>query len=139
MAALKAAGGEHIKGGVGDVGRDFAKFFEDRLTKPEEFEAQAARMIPAMVASGGVFNPHEMMMFGQQAHSALAGFDTDFIADYAPSMVLAHGGAKAGTAASAYTNVIMGKANDKKQAKMWEDLGLLDMSKAITKNGAAVS
>ena len=55
MSVLKAAGGEHLHGGAGDVGRALAKTFEERQTRPEDFEAEAKAMIPAMVVSGVFF------------------------------------------------------------------------------------
>lgn len=138
MSVLKVAGGEHIKGDVGEVGRDFAKFFEERLTKPEDFDKEARQMIPAMVASGGTFNPHEMYMFGSQAKSALANYDMDFLSTIVPSLVTASTGEKAGTAANAFNSIIMGKVNDKKQAEAWLKAGLLDPHKVIMKAGHAV-
>ena len=138
MSILKSAGGEHIHGTAGDVGRDFAKFFEERLTKPEDFEREAKQMIPAMVASGGTFNPREMYMFAQQAKSALPNYDMHYLSRIAPSLIGAMGGERAGTAANAFNSVIMGKVNDKKQAEAWLKAGLLDPTKVITKAGHAV-
>ncbi len=138
MSVLKSAGGEHIHGSAGDVGRDFAKFFEERLTKPEEFESEAKQMIPAMVASGGTFNPREMYMFAQQAKSALPNYDMHFLSRVAPSLITAMGGERAGTAANAFNSIIMGKVNDKKQAEAWIKAGLLDPSKVIMSKGHAV-
>ena len=139
MSILKASGGEHIKGGVGEVGRALAKTFEERMTKPEEFEKEASAMIPAMVMSGGVFNPQSLYAFAQQAKSALPNYDMRFLSGIAPSIITAMGGDRAGTAANAFNSIIMGKANDKKQAEAWERFGLLDEKMVIKKAGHTTS
>ncbi|UDL95508.1 hypothetical protein LGH83_04605 [Lichenihabitans sp. PAMC28606] len=139
MSVLKASGGEHIKGTSGDVGRAFAKTFEERFTKPENFESEANAMIPAMVASGGVFNPEQLYAFAQQAKGSLPNYSMRFLSRIAPSLIGAQGGDRAGTAANAFTSIIMGKVNDKKQAEEWERYGLLDDKKVIKKAGNVVS
>lgn len=139
MSVLKAAGGEHIHGGAGDVGRALAKTFEERQTRPEDFEAEAKAMIPAMVVSGGTFNPEQLYSFAQQAKSALPSLSMRFLSRIAPSLIGAQGGDRAGTALNAFESVISGKANDKKQAQEWLGLGLLDPSKVIMKGGQATS
>ena len=139
MSVLKTAGGEHIQGDAGTVGRYFAKTFEERMTKPEDFEKEAAAMIPAMVASGGTFNPQELYGFAQQAKSALPNYDIRFLSKIVPSIVGAMGGDRAGTAANAFNSIIMGKANDKKQAEAWEKFGLLDENMVIKKAGHTTS
>ncbi len=139
MSVLKAAGGEHIHGSVGDVGRALAKTFEERQTRPEDFEKEASAMIPAMVASGGTFNPEQLYAFAQQAKSALPSLSMRFLSRIAPSLIGAQGGDRAGTALNAFENVVSGKANDKKQAQEWLSLGLLDPKQVIMKNGQATS
>ncbi len=139
MEVLKSAGGDKIQGDAGAVGRDFAKTFEERMTKPEEFQKEARMMIPAMVASGGVFNPEQLYGFAQQAKSALPNYDMRFLSKIVPSIVTAMGGQRAGTAANAFNVIIMGKVNDKKQAEAWERFGLLDDTKVLKKAGAVVS
>ena len=138
MSILKASGGEHIKGDVGEVGRALAKTFEERQTRPEDFEKEAGAMIPAMVASGGVFNPQSLYAFAQQAKSSLPNYDLRFLSKIAPSLITELGGERAGTAANAFTSVIMGKVNDKKQAEAFLNAGLLDPKMAIMKAGHAV-
>ena len=140
MSVLKTAGGDHIQGDAGTVGRYFAKTFEERMTKPEDFEKEAAAMIPAMVASGGTFNPQELYGFAQQAKSALPNYDIRFLSKIVPSIVGAMGGDRAGTAANAFNSIIMGKVNDKKQAEAWQRFGLLstDPKQVIMKAGHTV-
>ena len=139
MSVLKSAGGDKIQGDAGTVGRYFAKTFEERMTKPEEFQNEARQMIPAMVASGGVFNPQELYAFSQQAKSSLPNYNMRFLSKIVPSLVTAMGGDRAGTAANAFNSIIMGKVNDKKQAEAWEKFGLLDDKKVIKKAGNVVS
>ncbi len=139
MEVLKSAGGDKIQGDAGTVGRYFAKTFEERMTKPEEFQKEARMMIPAMVASGGVFNPEQLYGFAQQAKSALPNYDMRFLSKIVPSIVGAMGGQRAGTAANAFNSIIMGKVNDKKQAEAWEKFGLLDNTKVLKKAGNVVS
>ena len=91
-----------------------------------------------MIFSGGRFNPQEMLGFSQQAHSALPLYDEQFLTKIVPSLVTERGGQKAGTEASAFQNVIMGKARDAKQAQMWMDLGLLDPKQVTRNNSGAV-
>ncbi len=94
MEVLKSAGGDKIQGDAGAVGRDFAKTFEERMTKPEEFQNEARMMIPAMVASGGVFNPEQLYGFAQQAKSALPNYDMRFLSKIVPSHRDRHGRAE---------------------------------------------
>ncbi len=138
MSVLKSAGGDKIQGDAGTVGRYFAKTFEERQTRPEDFDKEARQMIPAMVASGGVFNPEQLYAFAQQAKSSLPNYDIRFLSKIAPSIITELGGERAGTAANAFTSIIMGKVNDKKQAEAFLHAGLLDPSKAVMKAGHAV-
>lgn len=136
---LKTAGGDNIHGDAAQLGQAFAKTFEERQTRPEDFEAEAKQMIPAMVATGGTFNPEQLYAFAQQAKSALPSLSMRFLSRIAPSLIGAQGGERAGTGLKAFEDVIAGKANDKKQAQQWLSLGLLDPSKVITKNGQATA
>ncbi|MGI3901225.1 MAG: hypothetical protein ACRYGP_13925 [Janthinobacterium lividum] len=139
MSVLKTAGGDNIHGDAASVGQAFAKTFEERQTKPEDFEKEAKAMIPAMVATGGTFNPEQLYMFAQQAKSALPSLSMRFLSKIAPSLIGAQGGERAGTGLNAFESVISGKANDKKQAQEWLSLGLLDPKGVIMKNGQATS
>ena len=135
---LKTAGGDNIHGDAAQLGQAFAKTFEQRQTKPEEFEAEAKQMIPAMVATGGTFNPEQLYAFAQQAKSALPSLSMRFLSRIAPSLIGAQGGERAGTGLKAFEDVIAGKVNDKKQAEEFLNLGLLDPKMAIMKAGHAV-
>ena len=139
ISVLKSAGGDHIRGDAAAVGQAFAKVFEERQTHPEDFQKEASAMIPAMVATGGLFNPEQLYAFAQQAKSALPNYDMRFLSKIAPSLITAQGGERAGTAANAFNSIIMGKVNDKKQTEAWEKFGLLDESKVLKKAGHAVS
>lgn len=139
MSVLKSAGGDHIKGDAAAVGQAFAKTFEERQTHAEDFQKEASAMIPAMVATGGLFNPEQLYAFAQQAKSALPNYDMRFLSKIAPSLITAQGGERAGTAANAFNSIVMGKVNDKKQTEAWEKFGLLDDSKVLKKAGHAVS
>ena len=134
MSVLKASGGDKV-GDVGSVGRAFAKTFEERQTRPEDFQKEARQMIPAMVVSGGTFNPQELYNFAQQAKSSLPSLSMRFLSKIAPSLIGAQGGDRAGTALNAFESVISGKAHDAKQAEAWEKLGLLDPKLTINKAG----
>ena len=135
---LKTAGGDNIHGSASQLGQAFAKTFEQRQTKPEEFEAEAKQMIPAMVATGGTFNPEQLYAFAQQAKSALPSLSMRFLSRIAPSLIGAQGGDRAGTGLKAFEDVIAGKVNDKKQAEEFLKLGLLDPKMAVMKAGHAV-
>ncbi len=135
---LKTAGGDNIHGDAAQLGQAFAKTFEERQTKPEDFEAEAKQMIPAMVATGGTFNPEQLYAFAQQAKSALPSLSMRFLSKIAPSLIGAQGGERAGTGLKAFEDVIAGKVNDKKQAEEFLHLGLLDPKMAIMKAGHAV-
>ncbi len=139
MSVLMTAGGDNIHGDAASVGQAFAKTFEERQTRPEDFEKEAKAMIPAMVATGGMFNPEQLYMFAQQAKSALPSLSMRFLSKIAPSLIGAQGGERAGTGLNAFESVISGKANDKKQAQEWLSLGLLDPKGVIMKNGQATS
>lgn len=140
-AALHAAAGDKIHDGPGELGNKLARFFEMRGTagNTEVFQREAGEMIRAMVFTRGNFNPAEMVNFAQQAKASLPLYNERFLSKIVPSLVTEFGGDRAGTAANAFRGVVMGKANDKKQAEEWVKLGLLDPKLAIMKGGHAVS
>lgn len=140
-AVLHASAGDKIQDDAGALGNKLARFFEMRGTagNTEVFQKEAAEMVRAMVFTRGNFNPHEMVNFAQQAKSSLPLYSERFMSKIVPSLVTEYGGERAGTGANAFRNVIMGKANDKKQAEEWVKLGLLDTNMAIMKGGHAVS
>lgn len=138
MSVLEAAGGEHIEGGSKGVGQNLAKYFEERMRPAEDFETETKALVPAMVASGGMFNPSNLYAFAQQAKSALPSYSLDFMRKYAPTLIGANGGDRAGTAAAAFDNVITGKARDKKQAAEWMRLGLIDPKEVVQGNGGPI-
>ncbi len=129
-SVLHASAGNKVEGGSAQIGKALAKYYEERMRPPEEFESEISAMIPAMVASGGQFNPQNLYMFAQGAKSALPGYSVEFMRDYAPSLI-ARNGERAGTSAFAFDSVISGKARDKKQAQEWVRLGLLNPHQVI--------
>jgi len=129
-SVLHASAGNKVEGGSAQIGKSLAKYYEERMRPPEEFESEISAMIPAMVASGGQFNPQNLYMFAQGAKSALPGYSVEFMRDYAPSLI-ARNGERAGTSAFAFDSVISGKARDKKQAQEWVRLGLLNPHQVI--------
>ena len=131
--------GSHVD--AGDLGNKMARAFEERGTagNAELFRHEASEVMRAMAFSGGKFNPNEFLNFAQQAKSSLQNYDLQFLSRIAPSLIGTQGGERAGTAANAFTSVIMGKANDAKQAAEWMRYGLLDPKQTITKSGKAVA
>ncbi|MCJ2083216.1 hypothetical protein [Methylobacterium sp. J-090] len=140
-AVVHAAAGGKITDSAGEMGNKTARFFEMRGTAGNTavFQREAGEMVRAMAFSGGNFNPAEMLNFGQQAKAALPLYSERFLTKIAPSMVTEFGGDRAGTAANAFRSVIMGRANDQKQAEAWVDAGLLDKKQARIKGGHVVS
>lgn len=141
-SVLHAAAGDKIKESPGEMGNKMARFFEMRGTAIDSpvFRQEAEQMIRAMAFTRGTFNPSEMLLFGQQATpGTLANYNERFLSKIAPSLVTEFGGDRAGTAANAFRNTIMGKARDQKQADEWLNLGLLDPKLAMMKAGHATS
>jgi hypothetical protein len=140
-SVLKSAAGDKLTDDPGQMGYKLARFFEERGTagNPEVFRKEADEMVKAMVFTRGNFNPSEMLNFAQQAKSSLQNYSLRFMSRIVPSIVTTMGGDRAGTAANAYSKVILGKVNDAKQAGSWEEYGLVDPGKAIKKNGKVVS
>ncbi|ACL57421.1 phage tail tip lysozyme [Methylobacterium nodulans] len=140
-SVLHASAGDKIHEGAGELGNKLARFFEMRGTAGNTpvFQREAGELIRAMAFTRGNFNPREAVNFAQQAKASLPLYSERFLTKIAPSLVTEYGGDRAGTAANAFRNVILGKANDKKQAEAWLNLGLLDPKKTITKGGHAVS
>ncbi|WP_158810233.1 hypothetical protein [Beijerinckia sp. L45] len=134
-SVLKASSGGKIDESSGEMGQQFAKFFEMRgvANDPKRFEAEGNEMVRAMAATGGTFNPREMFNFAQQAKSSLRNYDLQYLSRVVPSLIGEQGGDRAGTAANAFSSVIMGKARDKKQTAEWMKYGLLDPSKVSDK------
>ncbi|UMY19136.1 hypothetical protein MMB17_07505 [Methylobacterium organophilum] len=139
--ALKMSAGDKVMDGPGELGNKLARFFEMRGTAGNTpvFQREAGEMMRAMIFTRGNFNPGEMVNFAQQAKASLPLYSERFMSKIVPSLVTEFGGDRAGTGANAFRNVIMGKANDKKQAEEWVNLGLLDKNMAIMKGGHAVS
>jgi hypothetical protein len=140
-AVLQAAAGDKIADGPGELGNKLARFFEMRGTAgdTETFQKEAGEMVRAMAFTRGKFNPEEMLNFAQQAKGALQNYSLRFVSKIVPSLVTEMGGDRAGTAANAWRNVLMGKVNDTKQAEAWLKDGLLDPKKVQMKRGHAVA
>ena len=140
-SVLQAASpaGAHVD--AAELGNKMARFFEERGTagNPELFRKEASALVQAMAFSGGKFNPAEALNFAQQAKSSLQNYDLRFLTRIAPSLIATQGGQRAGTSANAFTSVIMGKANDAKQAAEWQKYGLLDATQTINKSGKVVA
>ncbi len=140
-AVLQSAmpAGTHVD--PAELGNQMARAFEERGTAgdPEVFRKEASEVMRAMVFSGGKFNPHEFLNFAQQAKSSLQGYNLDFLSNVAPTIIGTQGGQRAGTSAKAFTDVVMGKANDAKQAAEWMKYDLLDRKDVIMKKGQAVA
>lgn len=139
-SVLHAAAGDKIHEGAGELGNKLARFFEERQVASDTptFQREAEGLIRAMAFTRGNFNPAEAMNFAQQAKSSLPNYSERFLTKIAPSLVTMMGGHRAGTAANAFTSVVMGKVNDKKQAEEWMRYGLLDPKMAMMKAGHAV-
>ena len=140
-SVVHAVAGDKIQEGPGEMGNKMARFFEMRGTagNHEVFQKEAEAMVRAMVFSRGNFNPSEMLMFGQQSKGALTNYNERFLGNIAPSLITEMGGERAGTAADAFRNVIMGKVRDKRQTKAWTDLGLLDKKQVIGGEGSPIA
>ena len=129
-AVLHAVAGDKIGGSAGEMGNQLARFFEMRGTagNSKVFESEASEMMKGMIFSGGNVNPRELLNFAQQAKSSLQNYDLRFLSRIAPSLIGEIGGDRAGTQANAFTSVILGKANDAKQAAAWKKYNLIDPS-----------
>ena len=140
-SVLQAASPEGSHVDAAELGNKMARAFEERGTagNSELFRKEASEVMRAMAFSGGKFNPNELLAFAQQAKSSLQNYDLQFLSRIAPSIIGTQGGDRAGTAANAFTSVIMGKANDAKQAEEWAKYGLLDTKQAIMKKGKITS
>ena len=140
-SVLKSAAGDKVHEDAGELGNKMARFFEMRGTagNTEVFQKEASEMVRSMIFTRGNFNPEQMLAFAQQAKSALQNYDLDYLAGIVPSLVTENGGQRAGTAALAFNNVVMGKANDSKQAAEWMKYGLLDPKQTIDKGGKVVA
>ena len=139
-AVLHAVAGDKISESAGAMGNQLARFFEMRGTagNGQVFEHEASEMMRSMIFSGGNVNPRELLNFAQQAKSSLQNYDIEFLSRIAPSLIGEVGGDRAGTQANAFNSVILGKANDKKQAEAWLKYGLID-PKQMTKKGDSVT
>ncbi len=139
-SVLHAAAGDKIHEGAGELGNKLARFFEERQVAGDTptFQREAEGLVRAMAFTRGNFNPSEAMNFAQQAKSSLPNYSERFLTRIAPSLVTMLGGHRAGTAANAFTSVVTGKVNDKKQAEEWLRYGLLDPKQTTTKGGHAV-
>lgn len=139
-AVLHAVAGDKIGESAGAMGNELARFFEMRGTagNGHVFEHEASEMMRSMIFSGGNVNPRELLNFAQQAKSSLQNYDIGFLSRIAPSLIGEVGGDRAGSQANAFNSVILGKANDKKQAEAWLKYGLID-PKQMTKKGDAVT
>ena len=139
-SVVHAAAGDKIHENAGEMGQAFARFGEMRgsAMDPERYEKESAGLAKSMIFTRGNFNPQEMLNFGAQAHAALKTYDEDFLTKTAPILAAERGGERAGTGASAFRNLILGKARDAKQAQAWMDAGLLDPTKVTRNNAGAV-
>ncbi len=127
-AVLHAVAGDKIGGSAGEMGNQFARFFEMRGTAGNGavFEHEASEMMKSMIFTGGNVNPRELLNFAQQAKSSLQNYSIEFLSRIAPSLIGEVGGDRAGTQANAFNSVLLGKANDAKQAAAWLKYGLID-------------
>ena len=125
---LHAVAGDKIGGSAGEMGNQLARFFEMRGTAGNGavFEREASEMMKSMIFTGGNVNPRELLNFAQQAKSSLQNYSIEFLSRIAPSLIGEVGGDRAGTQANAFNSVILGKANDAKQAAAWVKYGLID-------------
>lgn len=135
-SVLHGAAGDKIGGDAGEMGNLLARFFEERGTagNSELFQKEANELVRSMVFTRGNFNPREALNFAQQAKSALQNYDIEFLTRVVPTIATTMGGERAGTAANAFKNVIMGKVNDSKQADAWVKYGLVDPDQAVKNN-----
>ena len=140
-SVLHTTAGDKITDSPGELGNKMARFFEMRGTagNAEVFQKEASEMMKAMVFTGGNFNPHEMVNFATQAKSSLQNYSIDFLSKIVPSLITENKGEKAGTYANAFTSVILGKANDKRQAEAWQKYGLINPKQMIMKGGTPVA
>lgn len=140
-SVIHAVAGDKIHESAGEMGNKLARFFEMRGTAihSEKFREEAEEMVRAMVFTRGNFNPAGMVQFGQQSTpGTLSNYSLRFLSKIAPSLATEFKDERAGTAANAFRNVVMGKVNDQKQAEAWRDLGLLNMKQVNMKAGHAV-
>lgn len=140
-SVIHSVAGDKIQDGPGEMGNKLARFFEMRGTAGDHhvFQKEAEQMVRAMVFTRGNFNPSEMLNFAQQAKAGLQTYDMSFLGSYAPSLVTEMGGDRAGTAANAWRNVLMGKVRDKKQTEAWVKAGLIDKKQIVGGEGSPIS
>lgn len=140
-AVLHSAAGSKISDDAGSMGNKLARVFEIRGTanNTATFQREAGELARAMVFSGGTFNPTEALNFSQQAKGAMQTYSQRFLTRIVPSISTEVGGERAGTAANAFRNVIMGKVRDKKQTAEWIKLGLIDKGQVVGGKGSPLT
>jgi hypothetical protein len=126
-AVVHSAAGDKVQDGAGGMGNKLARFFEMRGTAGDDkvFQAEAEKMVRAMVFTGGNFNPSEAFNFAQQTKGALQNYDISFLGSVAPSLDR-DGRRPRGHRRQRLAQYADGKVRDQKPTAEWVKLGLLD-------------
>lgn len=138
-SVLKTAVGDKISESPGELGNAIARYGEMRgiAMDKAKFQKEAGELVRSFIYFRGNVNPRELLHFSQQAQGPMKVYDEAFMTRIVPTLINMWQGDRAGTRATAFDNVISGKARDKKQLEAWNTLGLLNPNMLIKGNGNA--
>lgn len=127
-SVLKTAVGDKITESPGELGNAIARYGEMRgiAMDAAKFQKEAGELVRSFIYFRGNVNPRELLHFSQQAQGPMKVYDEAFMTRIVPTLINMWQGDRAGTRATAFDNVVGGKARDKKQLEAWLKLGLLD-------------
>lgn len=138
-SVLKTAVGDKISESPGELGNAIARYGEMRgiAMDKAKFQKEAGELVRSFIYFRGNVNPRELLHFSQQAQGPMKVYDEAFMTRIVPTLINMWQGDRAGTRATAFDNVVSGKARDKKQLEAWQALGLLNPNMLIKGNGNA--
>lgn len=138
-SVLKTAVGDKITESPGELGNAIARYGEMRgiAMDAAKFQKEAGELVRSFIYFRGNVNPRELLHFSQQAQGPMKVYDEAFMTRIVPTLINMWQGDRAGTRATAFDNVISGKARDKKQLETWLKLGLLDKRMLVKGMGNA--
>lgn len=138
-SVLKTAVGDKITESPGELGNAIARYGEMRgiAMDAAKFQKEAGELVRSFIYFRGNVNPRELLHFSQQAQGPMKVYDEAFMTRIVPTLINMWQGDRAGTRATAFDNVVSGKARDKKQLEAWLSLGLLDKRMLVKGMGNA--
>jgi hypothetical protein len=138
-SVLKTAVGDKISESPGELGNAIARYGEMRgiAMDKAKFQREAGELVRSFIYFRGNVNPRELLHFSQQAQGPMKVYDEEFMTRIVPTLINMWQGDRAGTRATAFDNVVSGKARDKKQLEAWMKLGLLNPNMLVKGMGNA--